>query len=459
MTIQSLLGDAPDDRPALIGHDDAVVSYGELRGRVAALGAELGGELVFLRGDLTVESILLYVACVELHAPVLLLDRDLEPELLARLTETYDPGLVLGFDVPPPGYDAVDLEGTPVTAAHRRGDSARTHPDLAVLLSTSGSTGNPKLVRLSRAAIISNADAIVRGLGIRESDRSVTCLPYSYTYGLSIINSHLRAGATTVVTDSAITTGEFWRVVDQFGVTALAGVPTTYRMLRQMRWSVESHPSVRYATQAGGRLADADRVHFRDMFDQADAIFYVMYGQTEATARITITAPTDLFESISTAGRPIEGGAIEIRSEDADGAGEVWYIGPNVMLGYAENVADLARGDDQNGTLATGDLGFLKDGKLFLTGRSKRIVKIFGKRVSLDDVDQWLQRSVDGVSVQGNDAVVLFVKGEVPSTLRAELAGYLHVHPSGVKAISLETIPLLSSGKVDYQTLNGWALQ
>jgi acyl-CoA synthetase (AMP-forming)/AMP-acid ligase II len=183
-----------------------------------------------------------------------------------------------------------------------------------------------------------------------------------------------------------------------------------------------------------------------------------MYGQTEATARITITHPQDLFTDVSTAGRAVAGGELEIRSPDENGTGEVWYRGPNVMLGYAEHADDLARPDDMGSVLETGDLGYLVDGMLFLTGRSKRIVKIFGKRVSLDDVDQWVQARTDGVAVQGNDAVVLFVVGEADAGLRTDLAEFLHVHPTGVRVVELDDIPLMSSGKIDYQELNRRAL-
>lgn len=452
----SLIGSAPDDRAAFLAADGEAMSYGELRERVAGLSASVEG-LVFLRAELNMASLLVYIACFEARVPILLLDRDLEEELLERLVETYVPSLVIGFDTPPTSYEPMEFSGLHIRVWQSKTAPPPAHPDLAVLLSTSGSTGSPKLVRLSRYAVLSNADAIIEGLGIRTDDRAITCLPYSYTYGLSIINSHLRAGATIVVSDAAVTTADFWRVVDEFGVTALAGVPTTYKMLRQMRWSVDAHTTVRYATQAGGRLGDLDREHFRDMFHAAGAVFYVMYGQTEATARITITAPEDLFSTISTAGRVVAGGQIDIRRADAEGVGEVWYSGPNVMLGYAERADDLARGDDMGGQLATGDLGYVSDGKLFLTGRSKRIVKVFGKRVSLDDVDQWMHGRADAVSVQGNDAVVVFVVGETPESLRAELAAYLHVHPTGVRVQSIDSFPLLSSGKIDFQSLNARA--
>lgn len=450
---ESLLAADRTDQVALVS-DDASLTYTQLRACIAQQRPHLSG-LVFLRAELTVASIALYVACIDLGAPVLLLDRDIERDALDALIGRYRPRLAIGFDGDPAdGMRSVTLPNWEGRAWAGEGSGARTHPDLALLLSTSGSTGNPKLVKLSRTAVFRNADAIVAGLGIGVEDRAITPLPYSYTYGLSIINSHLRAGATVVVSDEAVVARGFWDTVDRHQVTSLAGVPTTYKMLRQMRWNVASHPTVRSATQAGGRLGDEDREHFRDMFSEAGGTFFVMYGQTEATARITITAPNDLFEAVSTAGRAVAGGELEIRHADEHGIGEVWFRGPNVMMGYAEHAEDLAAPDAAGGVLETGDLGYLDGERLFLTGRSKRIVKIFGKRVSLDDVDRWVQERADGVAVQGNDAVVLFIVGGYDPELRQQLATHLHVHPTGVRVTELDAIPLLSSGKIDYQELN-----
>lgn len=450
MTAESLIA-ADADGVALVGID-RTITYAQLRARIDAQRAVLDG-LVFLRAGLDVDSVALYAACLEADAPVLLLDNDLPADALLAMVECYRPRLVAGFGPPAPiGMSASVLAGYQFPVWRRPAEAAETHPDLALLLSTSGSTGSPKLVRLSRAAVLGNADAIVSGLGIEPADRAVTVLPYSYTYGLSIINSHLRAGATVVVTDAAVVSAPFWEAVKANRVTALAGVPTTYQLLRRMRWDVSAHPSIRYATQAGGRLSDADREHFRDMFARVGGLFRVMYGQTEATARITITEPGDLFEDISTAGRVVAGGALEIREPNPDGTGEVWYRGGNVMLGYAEQAADLAKGDELGGVLDTGDLGCLKNGRLFLTGRRKRIAKVFGKRVSLDDVDQWLQASGDGASVAGDEGVIVFTTTD-PAIVRTELAAHLHVHPSGVRVIRVDAIPLMGSGKVDYQQL------
>lgn len=447
-----ILADAADDQIALIGAVGGSATYGDLRRQARDL-EQSGQSLAFLRAENTVPAVSAYVACIEAGLPVLLLDRDIHPEALAELIRIYRPDVLLNTESTT-GYS--DWAGSPfdVTAA-RTTPTVNLHPDLALLLSTSGSTGTPKLVRLSRKNVVSNATAIAAGLGIEAGHRAISSLPYSYTYGLSVINSHLLSGATVVLTESSVVARDFWEAVDEHEVTSIAGVPSSYKMLRQMRWDPSRHESLRFATQAGGRLSDDDRAYFMALFEPLGAKFFVMYGQTEATARMTIAQPEDLKAHISTAGRAVEGGRLEVRDPDDRGQGEVVYHGANVMLGYAEGPADLAVGDVMAGRLETGDLGYLDGDLLFLTGRTKRIVKVFGKRVSLDDVERWLAERLDGVAVQGDDSVIVVAVGsdDADPKIRLDLAEYLGVHPSGVKLARVDALPLLSSGKIDLQSL------
>jgi acyl-CoA synthetase (AMP-forming)/AMP-acid ligase II len=453
--LTKILGPADDDAIALVGVDGSSATYGALRD-LADRVREGGHALAFMRAENTVPAVSAYAACMEAGVVLLLLDRDIHEEALRALIEIYQPDLLLNIDAPA-GYSPLADSPFGVSAAaapHR----VALHPDLALLLSTSGSTGTPKLVRLSGDAVLHNAQAIAQGLGIAGDDRAISSLPYSYTYGLSVINSHLASGATVVLTDASIVAREFWHAVDAHSVTSIAGVPSSYRMLRQMRWDPARHATLRYATQAGGRLSDEDRRHFIDLFTQAGKHFFVMYGQTEATARMTIAQPEDLERLLATAGRAVPGGALEIVDPDENGVGQVVYRGPNVMMGYAESPADLMNGDEMAATLYTGDLGYLDGDLLVLTGRTKRIVKVFGKRVSLDDVEAWLSQRLDSIAVQGDDAVVVVAVGPsaAPPEVRTDLAEYLGVHPSGVRLARIDELPLMSSGKVDLQRVKEW---
>ncbi|YCK42472.1 AMP-binding protein [Actinomadura sp. ATCC 39365] len=320
-----------------------------------------------------------------------------------------------------------------------------------MLLATSGSTGNPKLVRLSREAVSANAAAIASALSIMPGEIAPTSLPLHYSYGLSVLNSHLHAGATVVLTEAGLLERSFWTHLDEHKCTSLAAVPYQYEMLRRLRFDRAEHPTIRTLTQAGGRLSPELVSLFAAQADR----FFVMYGQTEATARITVLPPDRLADKPGSAGQAVPGGRLTI-----DG-GEVVYHGPNVMMGYAETAADLARPDDLGGVLRTGDLGRLDDeGFLYVTGRLRRIAKIFGVRVNLDDVEHLLRDTVPVAATSGDDRVTVWAEGLDAAgcrNLARRLGAELRLHWSGFDVRAVERLPLLPTGKIDYRALESAA--
>ncbi|MEV0146626.1 MULTISPECIES: AMP-binding protein [unclassified Nonomuraea] len=386
-----------------------------------------------MRNDLA--SVVRYLAAWRTRRPVALLDPDLAAGALTGLIRRFRPVGMFGF--------AHAVEAAP----RGRRDAGDPHPDLAVLLATSGSTGNPRLVRLSRRAVLSNATAIATVLAIGPGDVAPTSLPLYYSFGLSVLNSHLAAGATVVLTDAGLLERSFWTHLDGHGCTSLAAVPYQYEMLRRLGFEHAEHPTLTTLTQAGGRLRPELVTHFAARTER----FFVMYGQTEATARIAVLPPDRLADKPGSAGTAVPGGRLSV-----DG-GEVIYEGPNVMMGYAETAADLARGDDLGGVLRTGDLGHLDDeGFVFLTGRMKRIAKIFGVRVSLDDVEGLLRDCGPVAATSGDDRVTVWAEGldrDACARLARRLGTELRLHWSGFDVRAVDRLPLLTTGKVDYRAL------
>jgi len=240
-------------------------------------------------------------------------------------------------------------------------------------------------------------------------------------------------------------------------------VPYTYQMLHRLGFDNFDVPSLRVLTQAGGRLEPRLVRHFHERMAARGGRFYVMYGQTEAVARIAILPPERLPEKLGSVGQVLAGGELRIDASAAPagsppGVGEVVYRGANVMLGYAESAADLSRGDELGGELRTGDLGYLDaDGLLFLTGRSKRVGKLFGLRVSLDEVEEMVRERGPAAVVEHGDRLLVFCAfGDVTvlDGVQRELATRLRVHRSGFELRWLEQLPTLASGKVDYQRLS-----
>ena len=253
----------------------------------------------------------------------------------------------------------------------REHTSHELHPDLTLLLSTSGSTGSPKLVRLCAESLLANAESIVEALGIRATDVAATTLPLHYCYGLSVLHSHLLVGASLLLTERSVVDEEFWADVATHSVTTFPGVPHTYDLLERSGFADRDVPSLRYLTQAGGRMAPERVGELVALGRRKGFDLVVMYGQTEATARIAVLPP-DLAEVAPGAiGRPVPGGRLSLRPVPGaeEGTGELVYEGPNVMLGYAETPADLALGRTTD-VLATGDLGRLRpDGLWEVVGR------------------------------------------------------------------------------------------
>ncbi|HEX5405719.1 MAG TPA: AMP-binding protein [Pseudonocardiaceae bacterium] len=425
--------------------------------------AALPPGLVLAAMPVTLTAVLRYLGALRAGRAIALIDPSRSADALVTC---FRPAAVLGADplaTPPAGYTGTDLAGP----AWRRRDpeGVAPHRELAVLLPTSGSTGSPKFVRLSRAAITANATAIADVLGIGRDDVAPTSLPLHYSYGMSVLNSHLLRGATVVVEDSGLLSRSFWQAVADYRITSLAGVPHHYRMLHRLRFDPAEHPTLRTLTQAGGALPAELIAHFHETMSAVGGRLFVMYGQTEAGPRMaTLLADEATLGSV---GPALPGGRFTIRgpdgteTDDPGVTGEVVYTGPGVMLGYAATEADLARGDDNHGVLATGDLGHLDtDGRLWLTGRLARIGKVFGHRVSLDDLEQLVRTAGLGLDAVGavpaGDRVTLYVEGadqRATTAAARALAGHLRMHVSGFDVRGIESLPLLSSGKIDYRAL------
>lgn len=453
-----------DDHPALILPGQQTVTHAELAARAECLAHDLalarGKGLVFLFTRNTLATILAYLAVQEAGHAVALLDEGLKAEFAAHLVAHYQPDLIFHEG------EAAWLSGyTPLGNGFAKAEQpapGELHPDLTLLLTTSGSTGSPKFVRLSQENVLSNARAISESLRLTRDERAVMTLPVHYSYGLSVLHSHLVAGASVVVTGASVMEPTFWEFLKTEGITSIAGVPYTYQMLDRLGFAKAECPTLRHLTQAGGKLAEPLTRKFLNMAQDKGLNFFVMYGQTEAAPRISCVPPERLAEKMGSAGQALPGGELLIetpagRTTEPGVTGEIVYRGPNVMMGYAEGREDLALGDTQGNELYTGDLGYLdEEGFLFITGRSKRIAKVFGVRLNLDEVEG-LFRELGAVAVVGSaDKLHVFHNHEddtLLASLRKGVALDLKVPVQVIALKRLEALPTLSSGKIDYRAL------
>lgn len=333
------------------------------------------------------------------------------------------------------------------------------HPDLSILLSTSGSTGSPKLVRLSRQNVRSNALAIAEALRLTEDDRAITSLPLHYCFGLSVLHSHLVAGGSVVLNEGSVLTEELWDAVDELGVTTMAVVPHTVELLESTGALERPHASLRLLAQAGGRMHPDRVLRTAALGRRQGWELAVMYGQTEATARICVLDPALVADHPDAVGRPVAGTSLHLDTsvpEASDGSGEVVVRGPGVMMGYAEHVDDLALGAMLS-ELRTGDLGRIgPDGLLRLVGRRSGFVKVMGLRIDLTTVESTLEAQGYVACVGGDDAGLTVVVEPAPGAVPVETAALVRrlageasgLSPAAV-AVTVAGLPRLPNGKVD----------
>jgi len=398
-----------------------------------------------------------YLAALKGKHPVLLLDGRAKPELVFPLLQTYQPNYVWK----PEHWGKSDTPlGHHYSLMPFFEESHNLHPDLAVLLTTSGSTGSPKLVRLSFDNIQENAESIAEYLDLTNEERPITTLPMFYSYGLSVINSHLHRGGCILMTDKSIMTKEFWQFANDWEATSFAGVPYTYDMVKRMDLLKFLPKSVHTLTQAGGKLSEENVVWLGNFAKETERRFFVMYGQTEATARMTYL-PADLtLAHPSSIGIPIPRGKMSLLDEFGNEiktpniVGELIYQGPNVMMGYAENIEDLAKPDELEGVLETGDMGYFNsDGLFFIAGRKKRFIKLFGTRVGLDEVEQTLLAQGLQCAVSGKDNLLVIAylnTDKLESDVRKEIAKQFNFAISAIQVFRVESFALSAAGKPLY---------
>jgi len=427
------------------------LTYSALCSEGDSIAKSLGTErkLVFLEARNTIEAVTCYIGCLR-GGHVVFLFNDTDQERLASLVEAYQPNVLVRHEATGPSN---------IQRLHDR--SASMHADLAVLLSTSGSTGSPKLVKLTRQNLTANANAIVGYLGLDANARGMASLKFAYSYGMSIIHSHLACGGSLVLTEHSVTTSGFWDQFELQKATSFAGVPYTFEMLDRMEgW--ERSTSLKVVTQAGGRLQPDIVQRMAEKGQRNGWRFVPMYGQTEASPRMAYLPECYLGEYSDSIGIAIPGGSLSLVDDDdnpvtaPDTLGELVYAGPNVMMGYAQDRDGLSS-DETPPFLKTGDIAVrLPNGLYKIVGRKARFIKPFGVRINLDEVQLQVRKRNPGAVCTGtDDCLIIALPGESePDALLLPWATETYQLPSHkIRILPIEVLPLLPNEKVDYQSI------
>ena len=361
------------ENDALIDDEGNRLTYQELDDEGGRIADTVGKRcLVFSLCENSIGSAVGYISFLNNRIVPVMLNANLESELLEKLLSAYCPSYLWVPDKLENQFDRFERAYRALGYVLLRTNYEIEYPlhnELALLLTTSGSTGSPKFVRQSYENIRTNTESIVEYLRIDESERPITTLPMNYTYGLSIIQTHISVGATILLTDKGLMQKEFWKFFKEQKATSFGGVPYTYEMLDKLRFTKMNLPSLHTMTQAGGKITPELHEKFARYAAEQNKKFVVMYGQCEATARMGYLPAKKAVEKKGSMGIAIPGGRFTLVDVNGDPinehniTGELVYEGANVTLGYAECGQDLQKGDERNGILQTGDMAqFDEDG-------------------------------------------------------------------------------------------------
>ena len=412
-----------------------------------------GQGLCFIYSDSKFQSVKVFLNFLDSRYTIVMLSAQLNVEFKSQLEQLYSP------------YYIYDPERTEISAC--KSIAAATDitlfrrvnpvdysidPDIRILLSTSGSTGSPKLVKLSNKNLVSNTFAILDYLPVQPSDVVPLNVPISFIYGLSVFTTNCLRANTIVCTGQDILRKEFWTDFKKYRFSTLSGVPYVYEMLYRIGFFKNGHSGLRYMTHSGGVLNQQLTRLAAEYSVQHGKLFYSQYGQTEATGRMAYVPPADLLRKNGSIGFPTSIGRFEIDEHSS----ELIFSGPNVSGGYANCVEDLGT-FEHTGRLYTGDIARQdEDGFYYIVGRKKRFIKLVGIRVNLDDIEQILRNALGGTFIcTGIEDNLLSVthpdRTLDEAAVRHILRDKLSIHPKMVRITYLDTIPLTHNGKIDYQ--------
>ena len=385
-------------KTALILDDGSKITYEKLINETEFIKKFIKKRsLVIILAGNNLESIISYVALINFKSVVIMLDQKLDHNYLKKIIYSYKPDFVFA----PKNYLFNNNFNKYFTLynyqiyKNKKNIQKKLSNDRAVLLTTSGSTGTKKFVRQSYKNYENNSKDIIKSLNINSSSTVITTLPISYTYGLSVINTHLLSGAKIILNEKSIISREFWKLYQIHRPSYFYGVPYIFKILAKMKFKNFFSSKLTVAACAGGELSSVDYLNLIKKMEEHNKLFFYMYGQTEATARMSVLNSKFSSTRHKSIGKPIGQGRFELRDNKNkiinknNVSGNLYYKGKNVCLGYSKLLKDLSKKNENNYILNTGDIAkFDNDGFFYIVGRKKRIIKIFGHRINMDDIEK-----------------------------------------------------------------------
>ena len=456
-------------RVALISENFEILNFHDLIKIVEQICKKIKKRsLIFILADNSVESVAGYIAFIRSNCVVMLIDSKTQINEFNILFKKYMPDFLWCNK-----NNLLKFQKNFLSLTHKMGNfhllenkkkiKFTMDENLMLLISTSGSLGSPKCVKLSYKNILNNSLAIVDYLKIENSDRTITTLPMNYSYGLSIINTHLYSGASIILNNKTLIDKLFWKLFYNYKANNFNGVPYTFEILQKIGLQKIFNINVKYITQAGGKMNEKYIKEITKQCIKNNIKFYIMYGQTEASPRMSYLEMNRSPNKVGSIGRPISGGKFWIENDKGkkinkiNETGELIYSGDNIFMGYSNDFKDLNKKDENYNKLCTGDLVKKdKEGFYFLVGRKKRFIKLYGDRISLDYIENKLKlKNYSTACIGKDDQLIIINERKRDMKVKKDLiAKIINIIPSRFNLKEINNLPKNKSGKILYNQLN-----
>lgn len=455
------------DSIAIEDDEGRVVSYGELCDFVDTLGGlGLPRSLVFCLCQNSAGSLAGFVAFMSHRQVPVLLNANLDRSLLSELDERYAPSYYWVPRTMESEFHAENIfEAYGYVLLKTKNAPYPVNDKLSMLLTTSGSTGSPKMVRHKYGNLEANARNVATVFSWTSAERGICDLPMHYTMGLNVINSHLVSGATVLMIQRNLMDPEFWTFTAEHEGTNFCGVPYSYEVMRRVGFDKMDLPKLRTLAEGGGKLTDKMFQWIAGYCAASGRRFFATFGTSETSARMCFLPPELALEKIGSIGKAIPQGELFLLDEkvndDGSADGELGYRGPNVTMGYALNREELLKDDEFQGEYHTGDIARRdQDGFYYIIGRKKRFLKLYGLRVSLDQTERILRTEFGCECVCTGDDRHMNIYITDPSLkekIRPFISEKTHLHISTFRVFVVDEIPRNDYGKVKYAQLDALA--
>ena len=443
-------------RIAVIDDSGRSISYGDICDFSKEFAEHLPQRsLIFLLSENCIGSLLGYTSALSNRIVPLIISANTEEDLYKHLFDLYQPEYLWLPESKVEGKEVI-FSAWDYCLVKTENHPTPMFDELSLLLPTSGSTGSPKLVRHSYRNIEANADNVRRLFKLDGTEKAMAILPMHYTMGLSVIASHLLAGATLLLSGRSLLDKGFWATLKE--ATSFTGVPYSYEILTKMRFTRMDLPNLKVITQGGGKLTEAMWNTLAQYAQDKGKQFIATYGQSECTARMAYLPAELAMEKVCSIGIAEPGGQLSIvddngnESFEGEAKGEMVYRGENVTLGYATCREDLLKGDENHGIMHTGDLARRDaDGCYFIIGRLKRFLKIFGLRIGLDEVERMIKSEYKtDCYCKGNDEklIVLVTDSSLQDVLPTFIEEKIHLFHQAIEVQVVKEILRNEAGKV-----------